>query len=263
MPDEATEIIKQHAHKINDSYIFFMDAIPDKKLRNAIKSYATGARDSDALVLIDNTSWGSAKSGVLLTKYELYAKDDLDKPKHIALADIQSVAFFPKLLESRLMINGECFSVLTMPDKKPLETFTELLAELVDKIREENLVMESPSENQPEEEVLNIDPSELSSMPEPNEPPSPQKLKECPYCGETILAHAKKCKHCGEFLSVSVTKPSKGEQESSTTGNNQTVVVKSGGGCAGCLIATIIGAIIVVLIFLFMGGCFLDGIGFV
>lgn len=26
------------------------------------------------------------------------------------------------------------------------------------------------------------------------------ETKECPYCGEEILAIAKKCKHCGEFL---------------------------------------------------------------
>jgi hypothetical protein len=24
--------------------------------------------------------------------------------------------------------------------------------------------------------------------------------KDCPFCGEQVLAHAKKCKHCGEFL---------------------------------------------------------------
>jgi ribosomal protein S27AE len=27
-----------------------------------------------------------------------------------------------------------------------------------------------------------------------------EKTKNCPYCGEGILAKAKKCKHCGEWL---------------------------------------------------------------
>ena len=30
------------------------------------------------------------------------------------------------------------------------------------------------------------------------------ETKECPYCGEDILAKAKKCKHCGEFLDDSL-----------------------------------------------------------
>lgn len=31
-----------------------------------------------------------------------------------------------------------------------------------------------------------------------------REMKECPYCGEDILAKAKKCKHCGEFLDESM-----------------------------------------------------------
>src|SRR4029078_4657685 len=30
--------------------------------------------------------------------------------------------------------------------------------------------------------------------------PSAEATKRCPFCGEVILAIAKKCKHCGEFL---------------------------------------------------------------
>ena len=30
------------------------------------------------------------------------------------------------------------------------------------------------------------------------------QTKTCPYCGEEILAIAKKCKHCGEFLDKEV-----------------------------------------------------------
>ncbi|MCL2645513.1 MAG: PH domain-containing protein [Phycisphaerales bacterium] len=37
----------------------------------------------------------------------------------------------------------------------------------------------------------------------PDEP-----TKRCPYCGEVILAVAKKCKHCGEFLDRPATAPS-------------------------------------------------------
>ena len=44
-----------------------------------------------------------------------------------------------------------------------------------------------------------------------------EKVKNCPYCGEEILAVAKKCKHCGEWLGESE-EPS-AEQSSYSSGN--------------------------------------------
>ena len=39
-----------------------------------------------------------------------------------------------------------------------------------------------------------------------------EDVKNCPYCGEEVLAVAKKCKHCGEWLDKTVnTPPTKSE----------------------------------------------------
>ena len=35
-----------------------------------------------------------------------------------------------------------------------------------------------------------------------------ENIKTCPYCGEEIMATAKKCKHCGEWLEEELLKES-------------------------------------------------------
>ena len=39
-----------------------------------------------------------------------------------------------------------------------------------------------------------------SSLKKENKIVRPIKMKDCPFCGESILYKAKKCKHCGEFI---------------------------------------------------------------
>jgi len=63
-------------------------------------------------------------------------------------------------------------------------------------------------------------------MPEPTLPPQPEpqptppptaQTMDCPYCGEEILAKAKKCKHCEEFLDGRSSEPKpKSEAKKST-----------------------------------------------
>ncbi len=51
----------------------------------------------------------------------------------------------------------------------------------------------------------------------PPSPPPPKQTKDCPFCGEEILASARKCKHCGEFLDGS-TRPAPSAPQKKSAG---------------------------------------------
>lgn len=51
-----------------------------------------------------------------------------------------------------------------------------------------------------------------------------EETKRCPYCGEEILAVAKKCKHCGEWLEE---KPQQGPNTASKTESKEEPVMES------------------------------------
>ena len=85
MTEQVKQIVRDYSARIKDSHIFFQPDIPQKKLRNALISYAEGVQEQDVLVLVDNTVFGSAKDGALLTPTFFYVHNQMQQPKSIEI----------------------------------------------------------------------------------------------------------------------------------------------------------------------------------
>lgn len=81
-------------------------AIPARKLKGAIGAYAPGVPPEAVLVLLDDTVFGSARNGVLVTRDALYAKPRFGEPTRLGIAQIRDIA--PET-EARMRVNGDIF----------------------------------------------------------------------------------------------------------------------------------------------------------
>jgi hypothetical protein len=81
----------------------FVGTIPTKKLKNAISTYATDVPPEDVLLLFDNTVFGSAKDGLLLTADAVYWHDgDADRLRY---AEIRKVDALKYSLSASVVLN--------------------------------------------------------------------------------------------------------------------------------------------------------------
>lgn len=80
--------------------------IPIKKLMGAISAYAPAIEPSDVLVLLDDTVFGGAREGMIVTRDGLYAKQKFEDPHHIPWRNIRAVE--PES-NSRIRVNGDVF----------------------------------------------------------------------------------------------------------------------------------------------------------
>lgn len=135
MEEEIQEILATYRSSVHDDKIFFHPHIPPKKLVNAVSEFGGDDDLDNVLALIDSTTFGSAKDGLLLTRSALHVHNMLEAPFHVLLSDVKDVQFQGGLLESVLKINGTYVFRTNMPKKSHVALFAEMLIAIVDTVK--------------------------------------------------------------------------------------------------------------------------------
>ncbi len=84
--------------------LYVTPRIPREKLRNALRDYAAGVSESDALALYDATRIGNAKHGAVFTADRVaFQNNDLSPVRDVRYADMVGVQEKRKLMGGRSM----------------------------------------------------------------------------------------------------------------------------------------------------------------
>lgn len=127
--DEVRRIVDEYEPRIKDSAIHFAPGIPAKKLRKALARYATDIHGIEVLLLIDNTSFGGAKDGAVMTPEAIYAHNMGQEPQSFRLDQIESV-HFAEGWTSIMHVNDTPFLEINFPEKAAMRTFTSMVREI-------------------------------------------------------------------------------------------------------------------------------------
>lgn len=130
MQDQINQILQQYRNKIIDDSIFLYPQIPVKKIDKAIAAYASNVNKDEIIALIDNTVFGNASDGAVLTLTSLHVHNLWEEPRCIDLDGIESAIFVEGVLESSIHINDTKFLVSNTPKKTSMRLFTEMLREI-------------------------------------------------------------------------------------------------------------------------------------
>ncbi|SJM94452.1 hypothetical protein CRENPOLYSF2_400003 [Crenothrix polyspora] len=101
---------------ITSDAIFFAPNIPREKLTNALKTYGNGTLENEVIILIDDTFWGGAKEGILITEESLLFNEKDNKPRQIKLNILQEVSSS----ENEIVLDGRYVGKLSKAGKLEL-----------------------------------------------------------------------------------------------------------------------------------------------
>lgn len=120
----------------NMEKVFIKPNIPPKKLEKAIASFGgSEVKMDDVLILLDDTLFGSAKDGVILTKDTIFLKPNMQKKNHVILSNINTIEV-KGLINSSLVINGTNIPAFTQISKSALIEFSKFILECMEELKQ-------------------------------------------------------------------------------------------------------------------------------
>ena len=131
MNAQIAEKVRSYSSKFPETRFLFSPTIPQKKARNAIKAYAPEVSESEVLLLLDTTVFGSAKDGLFLTSDTLYAHPFLGKATKVFFKDIDSITLEETEFESwTVLINNPQNPSVADIKGQEAQLFAQMLKEL-------------------------------------------------------------------------------------------------------------------------------------
>lgn len=111
----------------NKKGVFVKGNIPEKKLINAIQAYANGVSQENVLLLLDDTVFGSAKEGLLMTTDAIYGHQLGLKPVKVNYSNIKSSDSENERLGCYLRLNELRFVMIAAVDKQVVAKLASLI----------------------------------------------------------------------------------------------------------------------------------------
>lgn len=129
------------------SRVFVAPDIPPRKLGGAIAAYASGTSPGDILLLVDDSAFGGAGHGFIVTRQRLLGHDGEANSVPVEICNLRSVSFRrevlnmhsplsrPALFNTRVELNGSRFVTLCRVRQNERKLLEQFLAALVDAAR--------------------------------------------------------------------------------------------------------------------------------
>ncbi len=129
-------VIAQCSPLFRGDRVFIAPNIPPRKLNGALSTYGLGfgAKPADVLLLVDDTLFGSAGDGFMVTRTHLLAHDIATTPVGFELASLRFFVFNRGLVKVDVVVNGVHFVTLSCVEKDERQGLERMLQMLVEAV---------------------------------------------------------------------------------------------------------------------------------